>query len=332
MRIAVDAMGGDRAPSCVVEGLALALEEGVASVDHVLLCGRRDALVPLLDEAGLPSVEVVDAPEVVEMTESPSQALRTKRGSSIHVGMQAVVEGRAAAFISAGNTGAVVAAATFILGRLPNVLRPGIAVPMPTRRGPSVVIDMGANIYCKPEHLAQYGIMASEYAKAAFGRQDPTVGLLNIGEEDSKGNPLILEAHARLQRAGINYYGFIEGQDIIGGTVDVVVCEGFVGNVVLKVAEGLGAFVTDQVREAFRERPPREEVAAALDRSFRKLDYAEYGGAPLLGARAPVLIGHGRSEARAVLNMIRVARSATEHDVIRHIVDRLESSRTEALS
>jgi len=325
-------MGGDRAPSCVVEGLALAIKQGVASAEHVVLCGRTDALAPLLETHALAGVEIAEAPDVIAMTESAAQALRTKRGSSIHVGMKAVVDGRADAFISAGNTGAVVAAASVILGRLAHVHRPGIAVPMPSRRGPCVVIDMGANIYCKAEHLVQYAIMASEYAKAAFGRAQPSVGLLNIGEEDSKGNPLILEAHGRLQRVGINYYGFIEGQDIIGGTVDVVVCEGFVGNVVLKVAEGLGAFVTDQVREAFREHPPREEVARALDRSFRKLDYAEYGGAPLLGVKAPVLIGHGRSEARAVMNMIRVARSATEHSVIDHIVERLSSSRTGALS
>ena len=235
----------------------------------------------------------------------------------------ALAEGRAAAFVSAGNTGAVVAASTLVLGRLKGVARPGIAVPVPTRKGPAIVIDAGANIYCKPEHLLHYAIMASEYARAALGREKPRVGLLNIGEEEGKGNPLIQQVHLLLQSAPIEYAGFVEGQDIMAGKTDVVVCEGFVGNVILKVAEGLGEFIGHLIKDVFRQHPPQAPLAAAVADAFEKLDYSEYGGAPLLGVSAPVLIGHGRSSGHAIMNMIRVARASLEHDLGRHIEERL---------
>jgi glycerol-3-phosphate acyltransferase PlsX len=316
-------MGGDHAPDCVVQGAALAVAGGALTASELLLVGDESALRSLLAEHDLAAVSVLPSTEVISMEESPAAAIRTKRNSSIVVATKAVAEGQADAFVSAGNTGAVVAAASLVLGRLAGVSRPGIAAPVPSRRGPCVLIDVGANIYCKPEHMLQYAVMAGEYARAAFGKQDPLVGLLNIGEEEGKGNPLILQVAALLQTAPVNYGGFVEGQDITGGEFDVVVCEGFVGNAILKVAEGLAAFVGDQVRSAFAAHPPRPEVGAAIKEAFSKLDYAEYGGAPLLGVNAPVLIGHGRSSPHAIMNMLTAAKAAVAHDVNRHILERL---------
>jgi len=325
-------MGGDHAPRCVIEGVALAITRGVAGADELLLVGREAAVRPLLAELHVKGVEVLDAPEVVGMDESASVALRSKKNSSLAVAMRAVAEGRAAAFVSAGNTGAVVAASTLVLGRLKGVSRPGIAVPVPTRKGPAVVIDVGANIYCKPEHMLQYAVMASEYARAAFERSDPLVGLLNIGEEEGKGNPLIQQVHVLLQSAPLHYAGFVEGQDIMAGRTDVVVCEGFVGNVILKVAEGIAEYMGGLIKGAFGRHPPRPELAQAVGEAFERLDYSEYGGAPLLGVSAPVLIGHGRSTGHAIMNMIRAARSSLQHDVGAHIEERLASMPREVIS
>ena len=322
-RIAIDAMGGDHAPACVVEGVGLAIERGHCSKAEMLLVGRSGEVAALLAKRGIKDIEILDATDVVGMDESPTAAFRSKKNSSIVVAMRAVAEGRAAAFVSAGNTGAVVAASTLVLGRLKGVSRPGIAVPVPTRKGPAIVIDVGANIYCKPEHLLQYAVMASEYARAALGRENPRVGLLNIGEEEGKGNPLIQQVHALLQSAPLEYAGFVEGQDIMAGKTDVVVCEGFVGNVILKVAEGLGEFISSMIKETFRAHPPQPALGQAVGEAFERLDYSEYGGAPLLGVSAPVLIGHGRSSGHAIMNMIRVARASLEHDLARHIEERL---------
>ena len=324
-------MGGDHAPGCVIEGAALAVQRGVLRVEELLLVGRSADVQPLLGSHGLAQAELLDAPEVVGMDESAA-AIRTKKGSSIAVAMRAVQEGRAQAFVSAGNTGAVVAASSLVLGRLAGVARPGIAAPVPSRTGPCIVIDVGANIYCKPEHMLQYAVMASEYARAAFGKDRPHVGLLNIGEEEGKGNELIQAVHALLQASSLHYGGFVEGQDIMSGDFDVVVCEGFVGNAILKVAEGLGAFVREQVQSAFTSHPPTAEVAGAVKEAFRKLDYAEYGGAPLLGVSAPVLIGHGRSRPHAIMNMLRAAHMAVAHDVTRHIIERLAQPAKESVT
>ena len=303
----------------------MAVAEGF-DPEQLLLVGREDAVRPLVDEFGLGKVQVHHASQVIEMHESPASAIRSKQDSSIVEGMKVVTAGGAHGFLSAGNTGAVVAAAQLTLGRLPGVSRPGIAVPVPTNKGPCIVIDVGANIYCKPLHMMQYAVMASEYAKAAFDRKEPLVGLLNIGAEEGKGNPLIRDAHELMQGADVNYKGFIEGQDIMSGAVDVVVCEGFVGNVILKVAEGLAGFVAEQVHAAFDAQPPRPEVKDALGRAFAQLDYAEYGGAPLLGVGAPVLIGHGRSSPHAIMNMVKAAASVVKNDITRNITDRLNAS------
>jgi glycerol-3-phosphate acyltransferase PlsX len=329
VKIAVDAIGGDHAPRVVVEGAQLAVGSGF-DPEAILLVGQEDELRPLMDQADLSGVEILNASQVVAMDESPSSAIRSKQDSSIVVGMQAVKRGAAQGFVSAGNTGAVVAAAQLTLGRLTGVSRPGIAVPIPTDKGPCIVIDVGANIYCKPLHMQQYAIMATEYVRAAFDRKDASVGLLNIGAEEGKGNPLILEVHDLLRDTDLNYKGFVEGQDIMTGELDVVVCEGFVGNVILKVAEGLAAFVTKQVSRALATHPPRPEVKQALGEAFASLDYSEYGGAPLLGVGAPVIIGHGRSSAHAIMNMLRVVESTVNYDVTGHITERLrfETERT----
>jgi len=331
-RIAIDAMGGDHAPGCVIEGVALAIARGVAPAEELLLVGREEEIRPLLVQHKVQGVDVLHAPDIIAMDESAAAAIRSKRASSIVVAMKAVAAGQAAAFVSAGNTGAVVAASTLVLGRLKGVSRPGIAVPVPTRTGPAVVIDVGANIYCKPEHMLHYAVMASEYARAALDRPEPRVGLLNIGEEEGKGNELIQQVHALLQAAPIHYAGFVEGQDIMAGKTDVVVCEGFVGNVILKVAEGLAAFIGSLMKGALAKHPPRPELAQAVGEAFQALDYAEYGGAPLLGVSAPVLIGHGRSSGHAIMNMIRAARSTLQHDLGAHIEERLARISREAIS
>lgn len=323
MTITIDAMGGDHAPRAVVAGAALAVRKAGLDPEELVLVGRPPEIRALLEEVGIPGLAILEAPEVVGMDESAAAAVRTKPGSSIVMGMKHVAEGKGQAFVSAGNTGAVVAAASLVLGRLGGIARPGIAVPMPTREGPCVVIDVGANIYCKPRHMLHYAIMAGEYCRSVLNKPGARIGLLNIGEEEGKGNPLIQEVHGLLQQAGIDYRGFVEGQDIMSGAVDVVVCEGFVGNVILKVAEGMASFVGEQVQAALATHPPRPEVKAALDGAFAQLDYAEYGGAPLLGVNAPVFIGHGRSGPHAVMNMIRAAHASVRHDVNRAIVERL---------
>ncbi|HEX5009600.1 MAG TPA: phosphate acyltransferase PlsX [Planctomycetota bacterium] len=331
-RIAIDAMGGDHAPGCVIEGVALAISRGVAPAEELVLVGREEEIRPLLARHQVQGVDVLHAPDIVAMDESAAAAIRSKRASSLVVAMKAVADGKAAAFVSAGNTGAVVAASTLVLGRLKGVARPGIAVPVPTRKGPAVVIDVGANIYCKPEHMLHYAVMASEYARAALERPEPRVGLLNIGEEEGKGNELIQQVHTLLQSAPIHYAGFVEGQDIMAGKTDVVVCEGFVGNVILKVAEGLAEFIGSLIKGALSKHPPGPGLAQAVGESFQALDYAEYGGAPLLGVSAPVLIGHGRSSGHAIMNMIRAARSTLQHDLGAHIEERLARISREALS
>jgi len=322
LKIAVDAMGGDHAPRAVVEGMALAISDGGVPRENLLLVGQAAALAPLIDEVGLEGVAVEDASQSIGMDESPASAIRGKRDSSIVRGMRTVAEGRAQAFISAGNTGAVVAASALVLGRLAGVSRPGIAVPVPTHRGPCVVIDVGANIYCKPDHMLQYAVMASEYCKASFGRADPVVGLLNIGEEEGKGNPLIQQVHALLQGSGVTYRGFIEGQDIMSGVVDVVVCEGFVGNVILKVAEGFSeSFLHDIFRKVAETTNGSPDVKAYMGSLKQRFDYAATGGAPLLGVEGSIIICHGRSHGGAIANAIQVATNFTRSRVNERIVD-----------
>ena len=321
--VAIDAMGGDGGVEINVEGgVAAARELGV----RVLLVGRKEEVERALagqELAGLP-VEIRHASEVVEMDESPSAALRRKKDSSIRVALDLVRRGEAEAFVSAGNTGAVMASALLVLRPLAGVERPAIAVVLPSRGGPLVLLDAGAHVDCKPRHLLQFAIMGHTYCRDILGVQVPRVGLLSIGEEESKGSELTKEAFKAIEEEpGLRFIGNVEGRDVFAGTADVIVCDGFTGNVALKVAESLGESMVALFREEFRK-DWRSQVGYLLMRSTfqrikRRLDYSEYGGAPLLGVDGVTIIGHGRSSAKAIKNAVRVAAECVRNAVIRHI-------------
>ncbi len=311
IRIAVDAMGGDDAPHTEVEGAVAAARE----LDvRILLVGKPESVRHELarhPHRGLP-IEIVPASEVIAMTDSPTQAVRKKRDSSVHVAAKLVRAGDADGFISAGNTGAVMATAYFILGTLPSVDRPALAAPFPTSRGSvSVMLDVGANVDSKPAHLEQFAVMGEIYYRAIFGTRRPRVALLSIGEEEVKGNELTREAFNRLKKMELNFHGNVEGRDVFAGTADVIVCDGFIGNVALKISEGLVEHIVTTLKEGLSS-TLRAQVGAVLARQAfqdfkKKMDYSEYGGAPLLGVRGVTVIGHGRSNANAIKNAVRVA-------------------------
>jgi glycerol-3-phosphate acyltransferase PlsX len=309
--IAVDAMGGDHAPRPEVEGAVVAAREfGV----RILLVGLAAELKRELAKhahRGLP-IEIVPASEVITMHDSPSQAFRKKKDSSAHVAAKLVRDGLADGFISAGNTGAVMAVARFGLGTLSSVDRAALAAPFPTARGgTSVMLDVGANVDSKPAHLVQFAVMGEIYYRAIFGTRRPKVALLSIGEEEMKGNELTREAHIRLKQSTLNFVGNVEGREIFGGAVDVIVCDGFIGNVALKISEGVAQHIVGLLKDALQS-TLSSQVGYVLSkkayRNFRKkIDYSEYGGAPLLGVRGVTVIGHGSSNAHAIKNAIRVA-------------------------
>ncbi len=311
MRIALDAMGGDHAPAATVEGALLAVrQQGV----EVALVGREDALRAELARHGSapPGVTVVHASEVIEMDEHPAQAARTKRDSSMIVGMRLVKRGEAQAFVSAGNTGGAMAAALLALGRLRGVERPAIGALLPKLAGGvTLLLDAGANAECRPSHLVQFAHMGVAYLERALAVNNPSVGLLNIGEEATKGSPLAQEAHALLAASSLNFFGNVEGRDLTRGVVDVIVTDGFTGNVVLKTAEGVLEMFGRELKSALTSRPYYLPAALmlrpALNGLAKKFDYSEYGGAPLLGTNGVVVIAHGRSDAKAIASSIRVA-------------------------
>jgi glycerol-3-phosphate acyltransferase PlsX len=317
-RIALDAMGGDRVPETPVAGAVEALAALPDSAE-VMLVGRRDALETELAKHGAPSdrLKIVDAPEQVGMSEKPLAAVRAKPRSSIRVGLDLQKRGEADAFISAGNTGAIMAASLLLLGLHPGVERPAIATLFPTGGKPVLVLDSGANIDCSARELRGFAHIGSIYARDVLGRADPKVGLLNIGEEKEKGNEEVREAYALLENdTAIHFAGNVEGRDILSGACDVVVCDGFVGNVVLKFYESVADVFRDFLR---REMDVHVLRSPAMQRVFTVLDYAEYGGAPLLGVRGVAIICHGSSPPRAITNAIRIALQAVESDVSRHI-------------
>ncbi len=323
MKIAVDAMGGDHAPANEVQGAIQAANElGVG----VVLVGAESLLHDELRRHGWrgPQIEVVDATEVITMSDPVAQAVRRKRNSSLHVAAKVVSEGKAAGLVSAGNTGAVMGVAMIKLGTLNSVDRPALATVLPTVTGRgALMLDVGANAECKPEHLIQFAVMGSIYARAMFNVAEPKVGLLSIGEEEVKGNDLTKEAHKLLKSAHVRFAGNVEGRQIFSGDVDVIVCDGFTGNVVLKVSEGLIETIIKMLREEL-QRSLQGMAGAFLSRpafqAFKKrLDYAEYGGAPLLGVAHPTVICHGRSNPRAIRNAIRVAKEFAEGDLNRRI-------------
>jgi len=304
-------MGGDHAPRAEVEGGVLAARQyGV----QVFLVGQKEVVSQELSRhnaQALP-VEIIHASEVITMADSAIRAVRKKRDSSIRVAAKLVAEGKANGLVSAGNTGAVMASLKLELGSLPGVDRPALASVFPTQRGTAaVMVDVGANVDCKPQHLQQFAIMGEVYARVMFNLARPRVGLLSIGEEAGKGNELVRETYQRLKNSSLNFIGNVEGRDVFSGDVDVVVCDGFIGNVALKISEGMVEAVTHLLREAL-SRTVQAKVGYVLSRQayedFRKqVDYSEYGGAPLLGVKGVAIICHGRSNANAIKNAIRVA-------------------------
>jgi phosphate acyltransferase len=322
MKIAVDAMGGDGGVPVSVEGaIAAAREYGL----HVVLVGDQKVVERELSRhkvAGLP-ITVRHASQVVEMGEQPSHALRRKRDSSMRVAASLVREGEAAAFISAGNTGAAMAIAMFTLGMLDGVDRPAIAAVLPSKRGRTILLDVGANIDPKPWHLAQYAVMGHVYARDVLGVAAPRVGLLSVGEEEGKGNELVREVFKRLEESPINFVGNVEGRDIFNGNAEVVVTDGFTGNVCLKVSESLADMLIQFLREEMGRTLSTKLAALLVRPAFRRLwkrvDYTETGGAPLLGINGACIIGHGASPTRAVKNGIRTAAEWVKADVNGHI-------------
>lgn len=322
VRVALDAMGGDNAPGEIVAG---AVQAARAYDIGVYLVGREEAIAAELakhDTRGL-DLPIIHTDEVIEMDEHPANAVRRKKNASMTLALQQVRDGLALGAVSAGNSGAMLAASLFTLKRIRGVERPALGGVFPTKDGVCLVIDMGANTDCKPEYLQQFALMGSLYMERIFNISSPRVGLLANGEEESKGNQQVIETHALLrsnaQTLGLNFIGNVEGRDIPVGNADVVVCDGFVGNVVLKLSEGLAETLLGMLRAEMTSSLPRKLAAAVLRPGLRKvgrrLDYAEYGGVPLLGVNGSAIISHGRSNAKAIQNALRVARQTAETGV-----------------
>ncbi|MGK7312604.1 MAG: phosphate acyltransferase PlsX [Candidatus Longimicrobiales bacterium M2_2A_002] len=317
MRIAVDAMGTDRHPAVEVEGVVAALEDLPAS-SEVVLVGDETQIRRELERLGRTEgrrLSVMHASERIDPSEAPAAAVRRKSDSSIVVGIQLQKAGEVDAFVSAGSTGAVMAASLLMLRPLPGIDRPAVAAMVPTSVGPMVLLDGGANVDCKPENLEQFARLGAVYARDVLGRATPRVGLLNIGEEPEKGNELAVETHRRLAASDLNFVGNIEGRDIIEGACDVLVADGFVGNVLLKFYESVAGFVFGLIRKDIAEGAPDSPA----DRVTRILDYAEYGGAPLLGVNGISIICHGDSPPRAITNALKAAETASNAHMVGHI-------------
>jgi glycerol-3-phosphate acyltransferase PlsX len=317
--IALDAMGGDNAPGEIVAGaVEAARDPGV----RVALVGRPDDIAACLARHGPrpDTITIVPASEVIEMDERPAQAARQKKDSSIVAGLRLVKQGEADAFVSAGNTGAVMAAAIMYLGRIKGIERPTLAGLMPLSGKLTVFLDVGANADCKPAYLLQFAEMASAYMQRVWKVERPRVALLNIGEEETKGSTLAQEAYALLAKSGLNFIGNVEGRHVPTDVADVIVTDGFTGNVVVKTMEGMAEYIQGQMRAAIKSRPWYALAGLALMPAFnqmrKKLDYREYGAGPLLGVNGLVFIGHGRSDARAVVSALRVAREAAQSGML----------------
>ncbi len=329
MRIALDAMGGDYAPSATVEGAIKAVNstEGLS----IILVGDKKEVQNELTRRKYPHsrISIQHASEVVGMDEAPITALRRKKNSSIRIALDLVKAGKADSAVSAGNSGVVLATALYVIGKLKGVERPAIATVMPTTKGRFVLIDAGANVDCRPAHLLQFAIMGESYAKYILNIKKPRIALLGIGEEDVKGNELTKETFRLLKGLNTNFIGNIEGKDIFQGGADVVVCDGFVGNITLKVSEGLAEATTMMLKEEISRRTSGKIGYFLLKSAFRsfkkKVDYSEYGGAPLLGINRPCIIGHGRSTSRAILNAIKLAEEFHKKKVIDHLSEMLNA-------
>ena len=333
MRAAVDVMGGDRAPAAILKGCWDAAPLLHAN-DTVYLVGDERIIADALAHSELPPdkrqlYQAVPAADVIGMDDSPVEAIRSKPNSSISVMCKMVAKGEADVAISAGNTGACVAAAQLRMRTLKGVSRPGIAIILPTFHGPVTICDVGANIAPRAKHLQQYAIMAGAYSTAVCGIQNPRVGLLSIGEEDAKGTTIVKEARKLMREEPlINFVGNVEGRDLFKGIVDVVVCDGFVGNIVLKFTEGITEGLFQTILAELQEFAPEavDDFKPVMKKIYAKHDWQEYGGAPLLGVGGYMLICHGRSEARAIMNAIRVGKQIKDTGVNEKIIERIERS------
>ncbi len=337
IRIAVDVMGGDYAPANVVAGACEAIHESGGRF-HLILVGPEDTIRASLRECSrqsgahtppTESYDIMHAPEIIDMHDLPNAALKTKRKSSIGVGLYLQKDGKADAFVSAGNTGAVLSAATLILGRIHGIGRPTIGALIPTAKSPCMLVDAGANVDCRPQHLLEFAVMGSKYISAVRNLSNPRVGLLSIGEEDSKGNEASVAALKLLRKSGLNFVGNIEGRDIFSGDLDVIVCDGFVGNILLKFGESFPLFLKTKFK-AFAEVSITNKVLGlmvrnALRRVMKDLDYQEHGGVPLLGVNGVAIIGHGKSTPLAIKNMIYRAEEMIEKAVNKNIQESLAS-------
>jgi glycerol-3-phosphate acyltransferase PlsX len=324
-RIAVDAMGGDFGPQVVVPAAVQAARDGIA----VVLVGdaeRIETELLRLDTAGL-DITVRAASQVVEMDDKPADALRRKKDSSIQVACRCVTEGVADGVVSAGNSGATVACGMFVLGRIKGVMRPALAGIMPTEKNPVVLIDVGANVDSKPLHLLQFALMADVLSRYVLGVPNPAVGLLSIGEEEGKGNATVRDAFELLRQSDLRFIGNVEGRDIFTGDVDVVVCDGFVGNVALKLSEGLaksmGNILRTELKSSWLSRLGTLLSLRAFKRFKKVVDYAEYGGAPLIGLKGLVVVCHGKSNELAMVNAIKMAATSVRNKMAEHLAEGL---------
>lgn len=326
MKIALDAMGGDFAPDVTVAGAIEAVKD---SDVEVILVGDEQRLREALKGKRYPAAKlsIYHAAEVVEMHESPSVALRRKKDSSIRKAVELVKKQEADGAVSAGNSGIAMATALVLLGKLPNVDRPAIATLMPSLTGFFVLLDVGANVDCKAENLLQFAHMGNAYAKVVFNKPSPQIALLSIGEEDTKGNEVTKEAFKSLKSSGLNFIGNIEGREIFSGNADVVVCDGFIGNIALKVSEGISEAIMKMLKKEIAEVTAGKLgyllIKPALKKFKKRTDYSEYGGAPLLGINGTCIISHGRSSARAIKNAIKVASEMSKARVHEIIADSL---------
>jgi glycerol-3-phosphate acyltransferase PlsX len=323
LRIAIDAMGGDDAPAGIIDGALVAARHLQIAL---LLVGSRDLIQRQLSRHPRHrwlDIEIVDTPDRIEMDEPAAAALRRKPRASIRLAVDAVADGRAQALFSAGHTGATVMAAHAAFGRLPGAERPALATIIPTRARPAVLLDSGATVECRPQHLVQFASMGVAYARVALGCTVPRVGLLSVGAEESKGNELTREAHQLLKTAPVHFVGNVEGPDVFAGHADVIVCDGFTGNVTLKVSEGLvetvEALLHDELSATFGTRVGYLLSRQAYRRFRKRLDYSEYGGAPLVGLNGLCIVGHGRSTPKAVRNAVAMAARAVSDGFLHHL-------------
>ena len=320
MIIAVDAMGGDNAPQAIVDGIVLAAQENYADF---ILVGDENKIRACLKNSLPPRVQIFHTDQYVEMHESPTLALKKKPNASVFVGARMVKEGKAQALISAGNTGALLESALLFMGRIKGIKRPAIATFIPTKTRPAILLDSGANVDCKPEFLLQFAQMASIYAQKVMGRPNPRVGLLNIGEEENKGDSLCQEAFKLLKNSGLNFIGNTEIKDFLSGKVDIAVCDGFVGNFVLKTAEATSDFILSAIKSAVGNNPSAIMgglmLKPALGKVKKKLDQSEHGGAPFFGVRGVCIKSHGRADAKAIYNAARSAELAVEQNLVETI-------------